>query len=63
MNREELEKKYGDVWDTKELVREFEVISFLAPYVTVINRISGKRGTMTFQDSPRFYFNFIQGTN
>ena len=33
--REELEKRYGKVWDTKELQEEFTVHGFLAPYITV----------------------------
>ena len=57
--REALEKEYGQVWDTKELSADFEVHAFLAPFVMVTRRSDNKRGTLTFQHSPRFYFSFI----
>ena len=56
--REALEAKYGQVWSTSELVRDFEVIGFGAPYC-IVRRLSDKRkGSLEFQHSPRFYFNF-----
>lgn len=58
MNREQLEKEYGQVWDTQELMRDFEAISFLAPFADVRRRSDGKKGYLTFQHSPRFYFSF-----
>lgn len=56
--RRELEQEYGQVWDTNELCKDFDVISFLAPCVTVVRKSDGARGLMWFQHSPRFYFNF-----
>ena len=53
-----LEKEYGQVWDTKEVTTDFEVISFLAPYVHVKRKSDGKAGSLEFQHSPRYYFNF-----
>ena len=32
-SREALEAEHGQVWDTTELQRDFEVLGFLAPYV------------------------------
>ena len=58
MTRGELEQKYVYVWDTEELQRGFIVSSFMAPFVVVVDRESGKRGTLTFQHRPRFYFDF-----
>ena len=58
-SREALEARYGVVYDTSELQRDFTVIGFLAPYVSVIRESDGKRGTLTFQHSPRFYYDFI----
>ena len=49
---------YGSVWDTKELQVEFEVQGFAAPFVVVKRKKDGKRGTLTFQHMPRFYFDF-----
>jgi hypothetical protein len=57
-SREALEAKYGKVWDTDELCAEFDVIGFLAPMVVAVNRTSGKRGSLTFQHDPRFYFDW-----
>ena len=56
--KEELEKKYGKVYDTTELQEHFEVESFLAPYVVVREKATGKKGTLEFSHRPRFYFDF-----
>ena len=42
----------------EELTVEFEVQGFLAPFVVVIRKGSGVKGSMMFQDYPRFYFDF-----
>jgi len=59
--REELEECYGkgQVWDTQELRRDFEVQSFLAPYCFVIRKSDGKQGVVGFQHLPRFYFHAV----
>jgi len=49
-------------WTTEELKRDFEVIGFLAPFVAVIRKSDGKKGSMMFTHHPRFYFNFIEDT-
>lgn len=56
--RAELEKEYGQVWNTEELSRDYSVEGFMAPYVVVRRRVDGKRGTLTFRHSPRFYWGF-----
>ena len=56
--RARLERLHGRVWDTSELTKSFEVSSFMAPYVVVTEKSSGRKGTMLFQDRPRFYFGF-----
>ena len=60
--KEELEKAYGkgNVWNTSELQQKFSVISFLAPYCTVIRKSDGKKGSVQFDHSPRFYYNFVE---
>lgn len=45
-------------WDTTALQRDFEVLSFLAPFVVVRRRADGVKGTLRFNHSPRIYFNF-----
>lgn len=57
-NRAELEKLHGQVWDTAELGRDFEVAGFLAPFVVVRRRSDGVLGSLEFQHSPRYFFNF-----
>lgn len=59
-SREALEAKYGQVWDTQELARDFEVIGFLAPYVVVRRKADGVKDSLEFQHHPRWYFNFCQ---
>lgn len=56
--RIELEKEYGQVWDTQELQKDFEVKGFMAPFVVVKRKSDGKKGSLMFSHSPRFYFNF-----
>lgn len=56
--RELLEQKHGQVWNTEELTADFEVTGFIAPFVLVIRKSDRKRGTLTFQHSPRYYFDF-----
>ena len=58
LEREGLEKRYGKVWDTPELIKEFEVIGFLAPYASVRKRSNGEKGTVLFQHHPRYYFEY-----
>lgn len=57
-SREALEQWYGDVWDTAQLQEMFEVQGFAAPLAVVRRRKDGAVGTVMFQNSPRFYFNF-----
>jgi hypothetical protein len=57
-SREALEAKYGQVWSTDELSKDFEAIGFMAPLIVVRRRSDGRKGSLEFQHSPRFYFNF-----
>ena len=56
--REKLEKIHGQVWDTDQLGEDFEVLGFAAPCVVVRRKADGKKGTLFFQHSPRYYFDF-----
>lgn len=56
--REELEKEFGQVWDTGELSRDFSVMNFMAPFVIVTRKSDQKMGSLMFQHHPRFYFSF-----
>lgn len=57
--RAELEAIYGQVWDTRELARDFIVIGFMAPFIAVRRKADSVRGSLEFQAVPRYYFNFI----
>ena len=57
-SREDLESRYGDVWDTSELQETFTVLSFLSPFCIVSRKSDGVRGSVLFQHSPRFYHSF-----
>lgn len=57
-SREALEEQYGEVWDTDEMTRDFNVEGFGAPFVVVTRKSDGKRGSLKFQHHPRFYFSF-----
>lgn len=55
-NREILEEKHGQVWSTDEVTSDFEITGFLAPFVVAIRQSDGVKGTLLFQDTPRFYY-------
>lgn len=57
-SREYLEAKHGQVWDTAQMQDEFEVLGFMAPFIVVRRRSDGVSGSLTFQHSPRLYFDF-----
>jgi len=57
-SREALEAEHGQVWDTGELSRDYEVTGFMAPLVVVRRKSDGVKGSLEFQHSPRFYFSF-----
>ena len=56
--RAELEAKYGQVWDTDEMVRDFQALGFAAPFVIVRRRSDGVKGSLMFQHDPRYYHSF-----
>ena len=57
--RAELQAEHGEVWDSDELLRDFEPVGFLAPFVIVKRRNDGVLGSLMFQHGPRFYFRFL----
>lgn len=57
-SRDFLEAKHGKVWSTSELQEEFEALGFMAPIIVVRRRSDRVKGSLTFQHSPRFYFDF-----
>jgi hypothetical protein len=57
-NRAELERQFGQVWDSDELRRDFQVAGFLDPFVVVRRKADGVGGSLVFQYLPRFYFYF-----
>jgi hypothetical protein len=61
--REQLEAAYDKVWNPYQLREEFEVQSFLAPFVIVKRKKDGAKGTLEFQHHPRFYFNWSAGSD
>lgn len=60
-SRDVLEAEYGQVWDTQELAKDFEVTGFMAPFVVVKRKSDGVVGSMLFRHSPRYYYLFVAG--
>jgi hypothetical protein len=58
-DRAALEARYGQVWDTRELARDFTIIGFAAPFIAVQRKADNVKGSLEFQHQPRFYFNFV----
>ena len=48
-------------WTTEEMQREFTVTGFAAPFVVVVRKSDGVRGSLEFTHNPRVYFNFAEG--
>ncbi len=59
-SRESLKSQHGRVWNTQELLAEFEIIEFAAPLVRVLRKSNGKMGSFVVQHHPRFYYLFIE---
>lgn len=47
-------------WDTTQLQEDVSVIGFAAPYVVVIRKADGVKGTLEFTHAPRVYFGFTE---
>ena len=45
-------------WNTKELQEDFEVIGFQAPYVVVVRKSDGQKGSLKFFHNPLVYYGF-----
>ena len=57
-DRRKLEAEKGQVWDTAELKRDFDVTGFMAPFVVVRRRSDGAVGSLMFSNYPRYYWGF-----
>jgi len=57
-SREALEAQYGKVWSTAEMSAEFTALGFAAPFIHVVRKSDGVRGSLEFQHMPRFYYGF-----
>lgn len=56
--RARLEQEHGQVWDTQQLAKDFEVRGFMAPFVVVRRKTDNQIGSLMFQHDPRYYFGF-----
>jgi len=53
-------EKAAEKWNTDQLREQFEVVGFLAPFVAVVRKSDGVKGTLEFTHMPRWYFNFVK---
>lgn len=56
--RAALEQTYTAVWNETEFDHTFDLLETTPPYVSVVNKETGQRGTLLYVDTPRFYFLF-----
>ncbi len=47
-------------WNTEQLRDDFEVLGFMAPFVTVRRKSDGALGSLEFTHSPRVYFGWSE---
>ncbi len=59
--RAELTKRFGETWDTAQMQAAFDVMGFGGGYCVVTRKSDGKRGSLDFTHSPRFYHSFSEG--
>ena len=57
-DRKTLEAAHGHVWDEEELAHEFRITAIIANKVVVVRKSDNQVGSLTYQNDPRFYFNF-----
>jgi len=57
-SREDLEQRYGEVWDTQQLQEHFFVLGFYAPFCVVKRKLDHTKGSFLLQHNPRFYHSF-----
>ena len=55
-DRDELEKVYSDIWNTSEVARHYEILGFKSPFAIARCKTTGERGSLVFQNVPRYYF-------
>ena len=48
----------GQTWDTTQLQADFSVIGFSAPFVVVVRKADGVKGSLQFNHNPRIYYGF-----
>jgi len=48
----------GQKWTSTQLQEDFDVLGFLAPFVTVRRKRDGALGSLEFTHMPRVYFGF-----
>jgi hypothetical protein len=56
--REALEARFGQVWNTEELARDFVVTAIIGTSVVVRRKSDDAVGSLEFQNEPRFYFDW-----
>lgn len=61
--RQTLTRNGCENWTNEELLEHFEVELFHPPYVTVIRKADGRRGSIIYTDAPRVYFCFEPDTH
>jgi hypothetical protein len=56
--RAALERLHNNVLSEEQFLAQFQLVNLDAPYAHVIRKADGHRGTMSFIDVPRLYFDF-----
>ena len=56
--KRELIERYGKIYTIKQAHELFELGSFCSPFVKVVRRSDGKKGSLRFIRQPLYYFDF-----
>ena len=57
--REELEDEHGQVWDARELAKDFVLTAIIGLQVVVRRLADDAVGHLSYQNQPRFYYGFV----
>jgi len=58
VTEEALREKYGQLWNTQQMQEDYTVLGFMAPFIGVIRKSDGVKGSLMFSHMPRWYHTF-----
>jgi hypothetical protein len=51
-----LELDYEEIWGEDDVGERFEIYGYKPPFAIAVDKVTGDKGSLIFQNSPRYYF-------